>query len=230
MQDHLFSAIVFDFDDTMVYTSPYHYKRYQNSIVHFGFKPESFDVFYHAMKTNMGKPWDCIFRTMHPEFKADNFWPIWDQNKYQLVYDVDLNNALSILSAHYELGILSATPRNELENHLSCLGIKDLFSIIVGRDPDMPKPDPRLALHFTSQFNLEANKILYVGDTIVDQKLAHLSGMHFWGIYNDEITKKAFTESTNGLIGMSSTIYHLLETLTERAVESKNRLENNVFK
>jgi len=76
---------------------------------------------------------------------------------------------------------------------LNQLKIKDYFQMIItGSDVRKPKPDPEGVNRFINEFNLEKDKVIFIGDSMADIRCAKnssiLSGSALWdSCFRDEV-------------------------------------------
>ena len=91
--------------------------------------------------------------------------------------------AVETLELLKERGLMLAIVANwdcALPNHLSDLGLKNLFAAVVtSAEAEVPKPDPAPFLLALERLGIEAQRALHVGDEPADEAGARAAGMLF---------------------------------------------------
>lgn len=87
---------------------------------------------------------------------------------------------LQLHSAGYTLSICSNKPQNLCDQVLRDTGLADLFTVVVGGQPDRrPKPAPDLVEHTLQLLGAHTNDCVYIGDSELDHEVAANLGLSF---------------------------------------------------
>ncbi|MBQ5950678.1 MAG: HAD family hydrolase [Lachnospiraceae bacterium] len=95
-----------------------------------------------------------------------------------------IQEALQALKARgIRLAVCSNKAQPNTEDVIHLLFGKDLFDMLVGASPDLPrKPSPAGPLKVAQAFGLSPEEFLYVGDTNTDVRTGLAAGMHVVGV------------------------------------------------
>ncbi|MBN1644891.1 HAD family hydrolase [Candidatus Woesearchaeota archaeon] len=88
----------------------------------------------------------------------------------------------SLYSAGLSLCIFSSHPAYKLIEEHKSFGSFDFFTFIIG---DADKSDPKRLNDLILLFKLPRDKIMYIGDTTIDARLAKMTGINFYAIQSD---------------------------------------------
>lgn len=115
---------------------------------------------------------------------------------------VQINPSLkNILVNMYEQGnkfaLFSSRPKKILEQYLSHLGIKTIFSIVIGGDSALnPKPHPEGLYKIAEHFRVETQNLILIGDSSSDYKAAEAAGaLYYHASWTGEPNNVAFRKA-----------------------------------
>ena len=85
---------------------------------------------------------------------------------------------LELKEKGYNLGIVTNKLHNLTEYCLQCIGLDDIFDLIIGfNDVSKPKPNGEGILKSIAYFNSTKEETIYIGDNKVDLESANLAGV-----------------------------------------------------
>ena len=185
------SAILFDWDDTLIQTWPFLWQLYKRTFHHVG--KDIVDFFDEAACKDYAvrhgrKTFDQIFGNETGQ-KARTFFVKTYEEEF-LGYLVPLDGAKEVLRLlkhhHIPMAIVSNKESFFLKPEVMHLGFDSYFQSIVGRDIAGAKPSPDPAYHALRELSLDTSslnieRVWFVGDTKVDAETAHAVGCTFIG-------------------------------------------------
>ena len=93
-----------------------------------------------------------------------------------------------------KIGIVTNKYRYRIEETLKLNNITDYIDIIIGNeDVIIPKPDPEALNTAAAKLNAAKNKILYVGDSLIDAETAEQAGIDFAAVTTGTTSADEFT-------------------------------------
>lgn len=93
-----------------------------------------------------------------------------------------------------QLGIISTKYRRRIRNFFEGIVDEHFWDILIGgEDVTHAKPHPEGILKALSQLGITRDKVLYVGDSIVDAQTAEAAGVDFAGVLTGTTTSDEFT-------------------------------------
>jgi phosphoglycolate phosphatase-like HAD superfamily hydrolase len=106
-------------------------------------------------------------------------------------------NIIDMLYGKYKLGLLTSAPKASITPNLSDAGydIKKFDFIYAAEDTDYHKPDSRVFDNLKTEldaYDIKANEILYVGDSLNDYFAAKDAGILFIAVSTGMDTKQQF--------------------------------------
>jgi len=132
------------------------------------------------------------------EGKAVEFWKHGIDARELVLYLKMEPNLMEVLSRLKELGIATAISTNRsttMRYIMEEYGLKHYFDVVVSAlDVEKPKPDPEGVEKILKALNLDHEKVVYVGDSEVDEKTARASGVKFIAYKNRELDADAFID------------------------------------
>jgi len=104
-----------------------------------------------------------------------------------MVMEPNLEKVLAALRDRYHLAV--ATNRtNTIHTILDVFNLAGYFDLVVSSlDVNRPKPHPEAAFKILDYFSAEAQKSIYVGDSIVDYEVARQAGVRFVAYKHPEL-------------------------------------------
>lgn len=122
-------------------------------------------------------------------------------------------------SKGYKLGIVTTKFHYRIEQILDKFELREVFDLIVGaEDVKTEKPDPEGLLLAARILNADIKKILYVGDSLVDAKVAERAHADFAGVLTGTTSAADFQPFVSVCLAKDlNGIYHFLcESEAER--------------
>ena len=119
-------------------------------------------------------------------------------------------------NSNFTLAIATGKSRIELENNISKLKIRDLFSASRCADESYSKPHPKMLLELLEELNTNANETLMVGDSIYDVEFASNAGV-------DALAVTYGAHSKNHLSHLNSKIKGYIENIQDLPVWLKTK-------
>ncbi len=164
-------------------------------------------LFYDGIKTGLGlapltpeeeaysyvQTVDRTLRRIIPEDLLDRaFEAVAAADWKDLVGAVRLQpGVLDFIRSLKRAGMLTAVNTNsgeEVRTVLDRLNVKLKFELIVSADDvTRPKPDPEGVLFILDKLEVEQNRTIYIGDSLIDQLTAQGAGVTFWAYGNPEL-------------------------------------------
>lgn len=96
-----------------------------------------------------------------------------------------VQKTLEFLKGQYELAVLTNKPEGFSREILEHLNINSYFSRVIGGDTiPSRKPDPKGIQHLLSEFNVEENEALIIGDGVPDVRAAKNAGIRCIALMN----------------------------------------------
>jgi phosphoglycolate phosphatase len=115
--------------------------------------------------------------------------------------------------ANKKIGLCSNKPRLFSQRLLQYLKVADLFDVVLGpEDVASPKPAPDMLLRAVERLGLPKERVLYVGDMVVDIQTARAAGVPVWAVATG-------SEARANLVDAGPD--RLLETMEEMLAEIK---------
>jgi HAD superfamily hydrolase (TIGR01549 family) len=191
-------CVIYDCDGVLFDSLETNYRLYNHIAVSVGRHPISEDEL-HFCHTH------TVFESIHRLFqdneelekKALDYWKNdIDLNEF-LVYLKMEPNLIETLTILKEKGILLAisTNRTTTMKHIMVqYGLTPYFDMVVTALDVKPKPDPESVKKILQTLNIDSEKVLYIGDSEVDQKTAGSSGVKFIAYKNSELAAEGFID------------------------------------
>jgi HAD superfamily hydrolase (TIGR01509 family) len=176
----VFSAIVFDFDGTLVDSAKSIFDEYTRVAGLLGIR----SVSYREFAAQFGKPWEAALEGLWPGLDRGEFTRLYRREREKTPIVPGVREALEELSAGYRLSILTSRGSSSLHVILEAVGIDDgVFECVFSRDSlSVHKPDPGALLEAAGRMGLSVSDMLYVGDSVVDAECAKKAGVFFVGV------------------------------------------------
>ncbi len=138
---------------------------------------------------------------------AEQFVPEFRERYFELptpinsIYPGVIEMLEVLRSRNIRLAICSNKPENLCKKVLNEVNLNAYFDIVVGGDTlAKRKPDPLPLMHIINEIGIKSNQILYVGDSLIDQKTAksaEIDFAFFAGGYGPNITLEPSDMSFN---------------------------------
>lgn len=176
------SAIIFDFDDTLVQTK----KNKRQAFIATADRFYNFELTHEEMSRYWGVPFHIVMQRVFGDRGFDvaeatrNYISLEDE--FPVVLFPETIPVLEKLSSKFSLGILTATTRNVVSMQMERLKLTPFFKTVqTADDTDVHKPDPKVFVPVQKKYGDE--NLLYVGDSHNDQVAALGAQMNFIGIH-----------------------------------------------
>ncbi|MFH1403569.1 MAG: HAD family hydrolase [Candidatus Altiarchaeota archaeon] len=184
--------IALDFDGTLVDSVESIWLEFQRVIEAMDLPKISYDDF----KQQLGKVWDNVLTGLWPGINIQEFNRNYRVEAEKPIPIRGVHTALKKLEDHYPLVILTSRGEDTLIKHLELTGFTTTaFDGIYHRD-NLPyhKPDPEALLSVCGDYSVDAEDLLYVGDSLVDFECAMNAGTRFVGVLTGAASGSDFTE------------------------------------
>ena len=100
-----------------------------------------------------------------------------------------------LIEMGFALGIVSTKFRYRIEEILAREGLSDRFGVIIGgEDVADQKPHPRGLITAIARMQMDANDVLYVGDSTIDSLTAERAKVSFIAVLSGATSKSEFDE------------------------------------
>ena len=193
-----YSAVVFDFDFTLVDSSAGVIECVSFAFQEMGLPrplPES-------IKATIGRSLADTFRTLAGEdlvSQAARFRELFVHRADQVmadltrVYPTVPTVAQALRDAGIKLAIVSTKFRYRIEGILAREQLRQYFDFVIGgEDVAIEKPDPTGLLKAVADLGLPRQDVVYVGDSVVDGETAERAGVDFIGVLTGVTSAPAF--------------------------------------
>lgn len=186
-------VVVFDFDGTLFETN-LNYKQmkaetYRFLINHYKLPPNLLSMADRI--STMVKKTEEYLRCTNKNITAESILSEVDRilEKYEqegINVETPKNGAFEVLhflkDNGFKIGILTNTNRKVIEAILEKFKIKDFFDIIVTRnETKVLKPNPRGLILISQKLGIPPEKIVFIGDSIIDMQTAKAINAIGWG-------------------------------------------------
>jgi HAD superfamily hydrolase (TIGR01509 family) len=176
-------AVFFDLDGVLVDTYKVWFRLFNQSLIHFGYKPITLKTF----AQNWGQSTEEDVRIFMPEVKLKDVKRYFSINfpKFTKYMKVNLE-AKIVLSKLKEMGLrigcITNSHRDITKLEIKKAGLKNFFDVVVTADDvKRPKPEPDMLLKACKRLRVKVNEVVFIGDTQTDLKTAEKAGCLFIG-------------------------------------------------
>jgi len=191
-------AILFDFDYTLVDSSPGIIACANHALVRLGLPSAEPDRIRATIGLPLADTFEVLTGLHEPKLQA-GFVRHFVQHADKIMVDsttlFDSTREVipTLVERGMQLGVVSTKFRRRLETVLDREGLLGHFTVLVGGD-DVPqqKPAPDGLLLAARLLALAVTECLYIGDNPVDARAARLAGMDFVGLLSGPATAAAF--------------------------------------
>lgn len=170
-------AVLFDFDMTLIDTSPALLANINEIAGHFGLPLCTRERLMEVIGLNSRDFWLTLLGDERPEFGryyAEHCIPKEAEKMIPAVGGVECVKALRARSVK----VGCASNRINPQRVIRAKGLEDLMDCVVGADAvPNPKPAPDVLLKGAELLNVKPEKTLYIGDTPIDIQAAANAGM-----------------------------------------------------
>lgn len=217
--------IIFDFDGTLVDTTPLIVATMQAAISELGLPPKS----DRECKSSIGLRLEDIPAALWPDRpEARILYPqtyrrIFDEKKGELqakAFPGVIETLNSLHADGYRLAIASSRSHKSLTDYVTLFGIADLFDAIVGGDDvcnGKPAPDPVFAI--CGELGWDTAESLVVGDTCFDIEMGHNADTQTCAVsYGNQTREELRPSHPDAVINSFAAIIPLLKGVSQDAI------------
>lgn len=102
----------------------------------------------------------------------------------------------ALQAAGKRVGLCSNKPRFFSQEILEHLGIAGCFDLVLGpEDVPLPKPAPDMLLRALQRLDLPSDRVLYVGDMLVDIQTARAANVCVWAVATGSEARQALVDA-----------------------------------
>jgi HAD superfamily hydrolase (TIGR01549 family) len=193
----MLSAILFDYDDTLVQTKESKFAALR-AIAQRHYALQLSDE---AIRAHWGVPYEQLFASLFGAVEADIARVI---ARYEAVNDEfpiepypETLEVLRKLAGRVAVGIVTSAGRAIVAKQLARIGVdpKELAVFQAADDTPLHKPDPRVfepSLGLLATRGISRERVLYVGDSLRDFAAARGAGLAFCGVLRGTTTAAEF--------------------------------------
>ena len=204
-----YSVVVFDFDLTLADSSKGILKCFKHTLKKFGYEIPDDEKIYNTIGLTLEQAFDIL--TGHQNNPQDSEM----RREYVKIADTEMvkntffyNDAIAILQilqqAQIKVGIVSTKYRYRIEQSFKVqAGSFPVDEIVGGEDVQYAKPNPQGLDIIIKRFNVDKEKVLYIGDSYIDAQTALNAGVDFAGVTTGSTSKDVFKNYPNVFIGES---------------------------
>jgi phosphoglycolate phosphatase len=205
-------CVIYDCDGVLFDSLETNYRLYNHIAVSMGRQPISEDELHYCHTHTVFESIHLLFQdNEESEKKALDFWKNEINLNEFLVYLKMEPNLLETLTILKERGMLLAisTNRTTTMKHIMVqFGLTPYFDMVVTALDVKPKPDPASVEKILRELNVDKTKVLYIGDSEVDQKTAASSGVRFMAYKNNKMAADGFIDDHLDLLASLSNGTH----------------------
>ena len=174
-----FDGFIFDIDGTLASTNELIYASFNHvadKYLHRTFTNEEIRSLFGPTEDVILKDW---MNEQYEQARKDYFEFYTNQHKELANVFPGIVEALKLIkSENLPIGIYTGKGKDSSEITLKQIGVFDLFDIVVtGDDVENHKPSPEGINKFLSQFSLNPQRVLMIGDAIFDVDAAKSAGV-----------------------------------------------------
>jgi HAD superfamily hydrolase (TIGR01509 family) len=165
----MLKGIIIDLDATLVDSKKAHMAAFKNALERFGIDFRNFEWCYGPTSEN-------LIKNSFPELDDELVHKIAERKRANLKNYVNfvkpIRGAVELLEflkvKHRKIALLTNNTRVELINILGYLHWEEYFDAILGKEDGPPKPNPETVKLALQKLGLEANEVVYIGDSDAD--------------------------------------------------------------
>ncbi|MCG8566598.1 MAG: HAD family hydrolase [Desulfobacterales bacterium] len=191
-------AVVFDCDGVLFDTALSNRKFYDAILDAFGKPPLSQEQFINVHMMTVKGAVEYLF----PEL--DSHRPVYEKIKEigygtftpYMQMEEGLRELLTALKDGGYIRGIATNRTNTMEDVLEEFHLSQEFDIVMtAAKVEKPKPDPEQLLKIMDEFKLEAEEILFIGDSLYDEQAARNAGTRFVAFKSPDLSADAHAES-----------------------------------
>ena len=180
-----YTAYIFDFDFTLADATVGIMECMNHAFKTMGMESKSRDEIRKTVGFTLTESF-AILSGIHDDAMANRFFSLFKEkaNEVLTANTVLFAETIPVLTQLKARGcktaIVTTKYRYRIDEVLSKYGIVDLIDYVVGfEDVKTAKPSPEGLLKAIEHFNIDKNKVLYIGDSLIDAHAAANSGVDF---------------------------------------------------
>lgn len=213
-----YEAVLFDFDYTLADATEAIVECFNHALTEFGF-PEAEAIrikktvgmtVIEAMKTLSGKDDNELFEEMRIVFskKADEIMTMKTK-----LYDDTIPILQYLKTKGIKTGIVTNKYRYRIAEVLEKFSISQIVDVVIGyEDVEKRKPNPEAIFTAADKLNLPYDKILYIGDSLVDAEAAQRAGVDFIAVTTGTTESEDFIKyNYKDIIANLSELHRIIE-------------------
>lgn len=188
-------TIIFDFDDTLIFSTQQHIESFKNAANKYGLNINEKEI-----TKLFGKPVLEILKQIFPDINTSKLEKIKDEKekKYKEIIQEKMpkplkgvTQLLRYLNKHdFNIGILSSDSAANIKLVLEKNKISNYFDIIMGsEDIKSHKPQPNGLLKIAKKMKNQAGECIYIGDSKYDMMAAYNANMIGIGVATGHYSK-----------------------------------------
>jgi pyrophosphatase PpaX len=167
----IIKAVIFDFDGTLADTLPVCFLAFDAVFREF----DNREVTTEEIKAMFGPSETGIIRENLKNNNYDEaielYYDIYRERHRNIVQNNEEINTLirQLKTNGYKLGIVTGKARRSLDISLDCLGLNNIFDVIItGDDVEFPKPHPEGIYKALEHLNVSHKEAVFLGDSDAD--------------------------------------------------------------
>ncbi|MCX5812748.1 MAG: HAD-IA family hydrolase [Proteobacteria bacterium] len=191
-------CVIYDCDGVLFDSLETNDRLYSHIAISMGRSPLSKDELQYCHTHTVFESIHLLFQNDGElEKKALNFWKNdIDLNEFLMYLKMECN-LIETLTILKERGILRAISTNRtttMKQIMVQFNLTPYFDMVVTALDVKPKPDPESVEKILRELNVDKARVLYIGDSEVDQKISASSGVKFIAYKNSEMAADGFID------------------------------------
>jgi 2-phosphoglycolate phosphatase len=182
---HAYDAVVFDFDGTLADS----YAAIASSVNHVRAQRGLPALSINEVKRHVGRGAEYLLEHTVPGGQLADDLARYRADHPTVMMELTylLPGASALLAGLHQhgkkIGLCSNKPRLFSQRLLQFLDVAAFFDVVLGpEDVPLPKPAPDMLLLAIDRLNVPSDRVLYVGDMLVDIQTARSAGVHVWAV------------------------------------------------
>ena len=181
----MIQALIFDYNGVLVDDVNIHVEAYRRAAVEMGYPLSAETVKKYISFSPTEKRQRYLGDVSLEEWNA--YMEVKGKHYFKVVAERDVvfdtvRTTLPVLAGKYTLALVSNTPR-EYFVRVFPASLADLFKVTLFADEvKKPKPDPEPLLTILARLGLDKDQCRYIGDSIVDVRMAKLVGVRIFAV------------------------------------------------
>lgn len=190
-----FQALVLDVDDTLVATRATGFRKLEIAANTLNLESPDWTVYLeHYGRTDF---LTCLGQ-LFPGGNVQTIEQIYDQLQSRVPYSVfkSIPDVLEKIRLGTKVGILTNGNASKTSRKLISLGLADFpFDVVISLgNGNLKKPQPGCFDECIELLDCDAERIVYVGDSLIDLIAARNAGLHFWAVLTGTGSRSEFQD------------------------------------